>query len=88
MTCQVVSCLVLPCTLFGPGGRLVRPPKENNLTDHQLLAVLVALGILVNLYALVVTVQIYREVRETLLTGRVTLDAVGELLREIKAARR
>jgi hypothetical protein len=55
------------------------------MTDHQLLAVLVALGILVALYGLVLTIQVHREVRETLLTPRTTLDAAIAILKKLDA---
>jgi len=55
------------------------------MTDHQLLAVLVALGILVALYGLVMTIQVHREVRETLLPSRTTLDAAVAILKKLNA---
>ncbi len=55
------------------------------MTDHQLLAILVALAILVSLYGLVMTVQVHREVRETLLTSRTTLDAAVATLKKLNA---
>ncbi len=56
------------------------------MTDHQLLAVLVALGILVALYGLVMTIQVHCEVRETLLTSsQTTLDAAIAILKKLNA---
>jgi hypothetical protein len=56
------------------------------MSDHQLLALLVALGILVSLYGLIMTVQVHREVRETLLTSRTTLDAAVAILKKLNAS--
>lgn len=56
------------------------------MMDFQLLGVLVALGILVALYGLVMTIQVHREVRETLLTSSwTTLDVAIALLKKLDA---
>ncbi|HKA53011.1 MAG TPA: hypothetical protein VKJ47_05060 [Candidatus Binatia bacterium] len=55
------------------------------MTDTQLLSLLVALGILVNLWGLIVVRDVHRLTNATLLTTRLTLDAVGELLRQARA---
>ncbi len=55
------------------------------MTDTQLLSLLVALGILLNLWGLVIVRDVHRLTNETLLTTRLTLDAVGEMLKQLKA---
>jgi hypothetical protein len=55
------------------------------MTDTQLLSVLVALGILVNLWGRVIVRDIHKLTNETLLSARMTLDSVGELLKERRA---
>ena len=55
------------------------------MTDTQLLSLLVALGILVNVWGLVIVRDVHRLTNEMLLMTRLTLDAVGELLRQARA---
>ena len=58
------------------------------MTDHQLLSVLVALGILVNLYCVLLVREVHLTTNKTLLLAQVSLDTVSELLNEFKASRK
>jgi len=62
--------------------------KEQPVTDHQLLSVLVALGILVNLYCVLLVREVHLTTNKTLLLAQVSLDTVSELLNEFKASRK
>ena len=50
------------------------------MTEHVSLGLLVALGILVNLYGLIIVRDVHRITNETLLTTRTTLDAAIKIL--------
>jgi hypothetical protein len=55
------------------------------MTDHVSLGLLIALGILVNLYGLIVVREVHRITNETLLTTRTTLDAAIKVLQQLDA---
>jgi hypothetical protein len=55
------------------------------MTDHVSLGLLIALGILVNLYGLIVVREVHRITNETLLTSRTTLDAAIKVLQQVNA---
>jgi hypothetical protein len=55
------------------------------MTDHVSLGLLIALGILVNLYGLIVVREVHRLTNETLLTTRTTLDAAIKILQQLNA---
>jgi len=55
------------------------------MTDHVSLGLLIALGILVNLYGLIVVREVHRITNETLLTTRTTLDAAIKTLQQLNA---
>jgi hypothetical protein len=55
------------------------------MTDHVSLGLLIALGILVNLYGLMVVREVHRITNETLLTPRTTLDAAIKILQQLNA---
>ena len=50
------------------------------MTEQVSLGLLIALGILVNLYGLIVVRDVHRITNETLLTTRTTLDAAIQIL--------
>ena len=54
-------------------------------TEHVSLGLLVALGILVNLYGLIIVRDVRRITNETLLTTRTTLDAAIKILQQFNA---
>jgi hypothetical protein len=55
------------------------------MTEHVSLGLLIALGILVNLYGLIVVRDVHRITNETLLTTRTTLDAAIKILQQLDA---
>lgn len=55
------------------------------MTDHVSLGLLIALGILVNLYGLIIVREVHRITNETLLTTRTTLDAAIKVLQQLNA---
>jgi len=55
------------------------------MTDHVSLGLLITLGILVNLYGLIIVREVHRLTNETLLTTRTTLDAAIKVLRQLDA---
>ena len=55
------------------------------MTEHVFLGLLIALGILVNLYGLVIVRDVHRITNETLLTTRTTLDGAIKLLQQLNA---
>ena len=55
------------------------------MTDHVSLGLLIALGILVNLYGLIIVREVHRLTNETLLTTRTTLDAAIKVLQQLNA---
>jgi hypothetical protein len=55
------------------------------MTDHVSLGLLIALGILVNLYGLIVVREVHRITNETLLTTRTPLDAAIKILQQLNA---
>ncbi len=55
------------------------------MTDQVSLGLLIALGILVNLYGLIVVREVHRLTNETLLTTRTTLDAAIKILQQLNA---
>jgi len=55
------------------------------MTDHVSLGLLIALGILVNLYGLIIVREVHRLTNETLLTTRTTLDAAIKVLQQLDA---
>ena len=54
-------------------------------TAHVSLGLLVVLGILVNLYGLIIVRDVRRITNETLLTTRTTLDAAIKILQQFNA---
>ena len=54
-------------------------------TEHVSLGLLVALGILVNLYGLIIVRDVHRITNETLLTTRTALDAAIKILQQFNA---
>ena len=54
-------------------------------TEHVSLGLLVVLGILVNLYGLIIVRDVRRITNETLLTTRTTLDAAIKILQQFNA---
>ena len=55
------------------------------MTEHVSLGLLVTLGILVNLYGLIIVRDVHRITNETLLTTRTTLDAAIKILQQLNA---
>jgi hypothetical protein len=55
------------------------------MTDHVSLGLLIALGILVNLYGLIIVREVHRLTNETLLTTRTALDAAIKVLQQLSA---
>jgi len=55
------------------------------MTEHVSLGLLIALGILVNLYGLIIVREVHRVTNETLLTTRTTLDAAIKILQQLDA---
>jgi hypothetical protein len=55
------------------------------MTEQVSLGLLIALGILVNLYGLLVVRDVHRTTNETLLTTRTTLDAAIQILQRLHA---
>ena len=55
------------------------------MTEHVSLGLLIALGILVNLYGLIIVREVHRITNETLLTTRTTLDAAIKILQQLNA---
>jgi len=55
------------------------------MTEHVSLGLLVALGILVNLYGLIIVRDVHRITNETLLTTRTALDAAIKILQQFNA---
>lgn len=55
------------------------------MTEHISLGLLIALGILVNFYGLIVVRDVHRLTNETLLTTRTTLDAAIKILQQFNA---
>jgi hypothetical protein len=53
------------------------------MTEQVSLGLLIALGILVNLYGLIVVRDVHRITNETLLTTRTTLDAAIQILQRL-----
>jgi len=53
------------------------------MTEQVSLGLLIALGILVNLYGLIVVREVHRITNETLLTSRTTLDAAIKILQQL-----
>ena len=56
------------------------------MSDTQLLGILIALGILVNIWCVVVVRQVFRVANETSLKGDVIIEAAMELLKRTKTA--
>lgn len=55
------------------------------MTEQVSLGLLIALGILVNLYGLFIVRDVHRITNETLLTARTTLDAAIQTLQRLNA---
>jgi hypothetical protein len=55
------------------------------MTEHVSLGLLIVLGILINLYGLIVVRDVHRLTNETLLTARTTLDAAIKILQQSQA---
>jgi hypothetical protein len=55
------------------------------MTEQVSLGLLVALGILVNLYGLLVVREVHRITNEALLTTRTTLDDAIQILQRLNA---
>jgi hypothetical protein len=55
------------------------------MTEQVSLGLLIALGILVNFYGLIVVREVHRVTNETLLTSRTTLDAAIKILQQLNA---
>jgi hypothetical protein len=55
------------------------------MTEQVSLGLLIALGILVNIYGLLIVRDVHRITNETLLTTRTSLDAAIQILQRLNA---